>query len=111
VLCSDARRLLGFIQSVDAWRRLHMGTFRSHHSICYPSTDTLRSAPELRDVHRLVEQAARCRDMGGYAQERMPWIIIIYLVDIHIVRYRRSRTSRSLLLRESVVVFRKPATP
>jgi hypothetical protein len=153
--------LIGFLQSVDQWRRLRIGTFRSHHSICFPATDTLRSAPELREVHRLVEQAARCRDMGGYAQERMPRIIRGYfddvaqmlvqqvshlalggyiacvvgnskhgalhiptdaliaktgialgldLVDIHIVRHRRSRTSRSLFLRESVVVFRKPAT-
>jgi hypothetical protein len=141
--------LLGFIQSVDQWRQLRLGTFRSHHSICFPLTDTLRSVPELREVHRLVEQAARCREMGGYAQERMPRIIRGYFDDVAQMLVQQvshlalggyiacvvgnskhgalhistdaliAKTGIALgldvvdilCLRESVVVFRKPATP
>jgi hypothetical protein len=75
--------LLGFIKSYEQWRRLRKSTLRSHPSCAFDKTTYLKDARQLRKVHLLVEQAARCTDIGGQAQRTMPDIIRGYFDDIY----------------------------
>lgn len=74
--------LLGLIKSYEQWRQLRRSTFRSHPSCKFPVTHHLRDNPALREVWILVEQAARCSDIGGSAQKQTPQIIRGYFDDV-----------------------------
>jgi SAM-dependent methyltransferase len=74
--------LLGFIQSYEQWRNLRKQTLRSHPSYDFPSTAYLRNTPACREIFRLVEQAARCPDIGGYARKTAPKVIRGYFDDL-----------------------------
>jgi hypothetical protein len=74
--------LLGMIRSYEQWRQLRLSTFRSHPSCKFPVTHHLRDNPDLHNVWSLVEQAARCPDIGGSAQKKAPNIIRGYFDDV-----------------------------
>jgi DNA modification methylase len=75
--------LLGMINSYEQWRKLRQSTFRSHPSCKFRETQYLRSHPDLRDVWMLVEQAARCPDIGDQRVRRdAPNIIRGYFDDV-----------------------------
>ncbi len=73
--------LLGMLNSYDEWRRLRQSTFRSHPSCRFASTTHLKDNVALREVHRLVEQAARCPNIGNSAQKTMPDVLRGYFDD------------------------------
>lgn len=77
--------LAGFIESYDQWRKLRKKTFRSHPDSYVSPTSYLKNKPELREVYRLVEQAARCPDIGSYAQKRAPRVIRGYFDDVFLM--------------------------
>lgn len=74
--------LVGFISSYREWLQLRRRTLRSHPSCNFPSTSYLRDSSTCRDIYRLVEQAARCTDIGGYAQKCAPKVIRGYFDDL-----------------------------
>ncbi|MCP9494116.1 MAG: site-specific DNA-methyltransferase [Pyrinomonadaceae bacterium MAG19_C2-C3] len=74
--------LLGMLNSYDQWRRLRQSTFRSHPSCRFDSTSYLKDNSALREVYRLVEQAARCPNIGNGAQETLPDVLRGYFDDV-----------------------------
>lgn len=75
--------LLGFIRSYEQWRRLRRSTFRSHPSCKFNKTSYLKDARSFSRIHLLVEQTARCTNIGGKAQKTAPDIIRGYFDDIY----------------------------
>lgn len=84
--------LTDFINSYKQWRQLRKKTFRSHPDCSISNTNYLRDTPNLRDVYLLVEQSARCLDIGGSAQKRLPKIIRGYFEDVFLML--KEQTSR-----------------
>lgn len=74
--------LLGMLNSYDEWRQLRQSTFRSHPSCRFASTSHLKDNADLREVYRLVEQAARCPNIGNSAQKRIPDTLRGYFDDV-----------------------------
>ena len=78
--------LTGFIKSYKQWLQLRRRTFRSHPSCKFPETYFLRETPILREVYRLVEQAAKCPDIGEKrAKQRAPKVIRGYFDDVFLI--------------------------
>lgn len=77
--------LTGFINSYKQWRKLRKKTFRSHPECLITNTNYLKDHPAFREVYGLVEQAARCPDIGSYAQRRVSRVMRGYFDDVFLM--------------------------
>jgi len=78
--------LLEMLNSYEQWKQLRLRTFRSHPSCNFPITHYLKEDPDLREIYRLVEQTARCQDIGGTrAYKRAPGVIRGYFDDVFLM--------------------------
>ncbi|MDT9189658.1 MAG: hypothetical protein P5681_17785 [Limnospira sp. PMC 894.15] len=78
----------GFLNSYQEWRNLRLRTFRSHPSCSFPETHCLKDNVDLREVYQLVEQMAKCPDIGepgSRARSRAPKVIRGYFDDVYLM--------------------------